>query len=53
MTTEVANAAFSGEVLFRAAIVLRAPGGMAAERLLEQLERLSNDMVVDIQTLDH
>lgn len=51
MTTGVANAAFSGEALFRAVILLRAPDDDAAMRLRAGLERIGNDIAVDTQTL--
>lgn len=47
MTTTVANAAFSGEAMFSAAIILTLPEARVAA-LAESLEDLSNDMVVDI-----
>jgi glycine cleavage system regulatory protein len=52
MTTTVASGAFSGDPLFRATIVLRAPSEAAAEALGAGLERLGAEMMVDVQKLE-
>ncbi|HTZ70067.1 MAG TPA: ACT domain-containing protein [Acetobacteraceae bacterium] len=49
MTTNVSSGAFSGEALFRAAIVLRAPDEKAVAALTAGLERISNDIMVDVR----
>ena len=52
MTTTVASGAFSGDSLFRATIVLRAPSATAADLLSAGLERLGPEMMVDVQKLE-
>ncbi len=52
LTTSVASGAFSGQNLFRAEIVIRAPNDDVVESLSAGLERLGNEMMVDIQALD-
>ncbi len=52
MTTSVSSAAFSGESLFRARLVLRAASGEAAAALAPGLERLGGDVMVDIRRVD-
>jgi glycine cleavage system regulatory protein len=52
LTTGVASGAFSGQTLFRATIVVRAPNEDVVESVSAGLERLGNEMMVDIQTLE-
>jgi glycine cleavage system regulatory protein len=52
LTTGVASGAFSGQNLFRANIVIRAPNEDVVESLSAGLERLGNEMMVDIQALE-
>jgi glycine cleavage system regulatory protein len=49
MTTSVGSAAFSGEKLFRATIVLRVAGEAAADALRPGLEGLGDDIMADIR----
>ena len=49
LTTGVASGSFSGEALFRATALLRAPSAEAVEAARAGLERLGNDFMVDIQ----
>ena len=53
LTTGVVSAAFSGEAMFRAEVVLRAPSEAVIDRLREGLQRLGNEMMVDIQPLEN
>ncbi|WP_158926050.1 glycine cleavage system protein R [Acidisphaera sp. S103] len=49
LTTGVASASFSGETLFRATALVRAPNVAATETMRTGLERLGNELMVDIQ----
>ncbi len=49
LTTGVASGSFSGETLFRATALLRAPNAAAADAVRVSLERLGNELMVDIQ----
>ena len=49
LTTDVISGSFSGEALFRATARLRAPARVALEDIREELERLGNEMMVDIR----
>jgi glycine cleavage system regulatory protein len=49
LTTGVASGSFSGETLFRATALLRAPDEAAVEAVRTGLERLGNELMVDIQ----
>jgi glycine cleavage system regulatory protein len=49
LTTGVASGSFSGETLFRATATLRAPNAAAVEAVRTGLERLGNELMVDIQ----
>ncbi|KAA5608254.1 glycine cleavage system protein R [Rhodovastum atsumiense] len=50
LTTDVLSGSFSGEHLFRAEIRLRAPAAEAVDLVREDLERLGNELMVDIRT---
>jgi glycine cleavage system regulatory protein len=50
LTTGVASGSFSGETLFRVTALLRAPGTAAVEAMRAGLERLGNELMVDIHT---
>jgi glycine cleavage system regulatory protein len=52
LTTGVSSGAFSGQTLFRATIALRAPNEAVVESLSAGLERLGDEMMVDIQSLE-
>ena len=52
LTTGVASGSFSGETLFRATIAVRAPDEAAVQAVRAGLERLGDEMMVDIQALD-
>jgi glycine cleavage system regulatory protein len=52
LTTGVASGSFSGETLFRTTIALRTPNDAAVEALSAGLERLGDEMMVDIQALE-
>ena len=52
LTSDVESGAFSGQNMFRATIVLRAPGEAVVETISAGLERLGNEMMVDIQRLE-
>jgi glycine cleavage system regulatory protein len=52
LTTGVSSGAFSGQTLFRATIALRAPNEAVVESLSAGLERLGDEMMVDIQPLE-
>jgi glycine cleavage system regulatory protein len=52
MTTSVGSAAFSGEKLFKATIVLRVANEAAAESLRPGLEGLGGDVMVDIRRME-
>jgi glycine cleavage system regulatory protein len=49
LTTGVASGSFSGETLFRATALLRAPDEAAVEAVRNGLEQLGNELMVDIQ----
>jgi len=49
LSTGVASASFSGEPLFRLTALVRAPGAAAVEAVRAALERLGNELMVDIQ----
>jgi glycine cleavage system regulatory protein len=49
LTTGVASASFSGETLFRVTALLRAPTEAAVDEVRTGLERLGNELMVDIQ----
>lgn len=49
LTTGVASGSFSGEALFRATAVLRAPSADAVGQVRAKLEQLGNELMVDIQ----
>jgi glycine cleavage system regulatory protein len=53
LITGVTSGSFSGETLFRASISLRAPDDAAVQAVRAGLERLGDEMMVDIQPLDH
>ena len=48
LTTGVASGSFSGETLFRATALLRAPDEAAVDAVRAGLERLGNELMVDI-----
>jgi glycine cleavage system regulatory protein len=48
LTTGVASGSFSGEILFRATALLRAPNAAAVEVVRTGLELLGNELMVDI-----
>jgi glycine cleavage system regulatory protein len=52
LTTGVVSGAFSGQNLFKATIVVRAPSEDVVESVSAGLERLGNEMMVDIQGLE-
>jgi glycine cleavage system regulatory protein len=49
LTTGVSSGSFSGELLFKATALLRAPDAAALEAMRAGLERLGNELMVDIQ----
>ena len=49
LTTDVASGSFSGDRMFRAAALLRAPDAVAVKAMQLGLERLGNELMVDIQ----
>lgn len=49
LTTNVESGSFSGEPLFRVTASLRAPDGTAIETMRAGLEKLGNELMVDIQ----
>jgi glycine cleavage system regulatory protein len=49
LTTGVLSGSFSGETLFKATALLRAPNAAAVEAMRAGLERLGNELMVDIQ----
>ena len=51
LTTDVGSASFSGETIFKAIATLRAPSAGAVEAARAGLERLGNDLMVDVQAL--
>ena len=52
LTTGVASGSFSGETLFRATALLRAPNAAAVDAVRDGLEQLGNELMVDIQPAD-
>ena len=52
LTTGVASGSFSGETLFRATALLRAPDDAAVDLVRMTLEQLGNELMVDIQAMD-
>ncbi len=52
LTTGVASGSFSGENLFRASVAFRAPDIAAVLAVRAGLERLGDEMMVDIQALE-
>ena len=48
LATECTSAPMSGETLFHATAKLRVPTGSDVEALREELERLANDLMVDL-----
>ncbi len=48
LTTRVVSASFSGESLFEAEARLRVPADVPADELRELLEKLANELMVDI-----
>ncbi|MDH3520372.1 MAG: hypothetical protein OEM49_07930 [Myxococcales bacterium] len=51
LDTSVSSAPMSGEVLFRARASLRLPGDLSLEELRETLEKIANELMVDL-TID-
>ena len=49
LTTGVASGSFSGGTLFRVTALVRAPSAAAVEAMRAGLERLGNELMVDIQ----
>jgi glycine cleavage system regulatory protein len=49
LTTGVLSGSFSGETLFKVTASLRAPNTAAVDAMREGLERLGNELMVDIQ----
>jgi glycine cleavage system regulatory protein len=49
LTTGVVSGSFSGETLFRVTAKVRAPSAAAVETVRAGLERLGNELMVDIQ----
>jgi len=52
LTTDVVSGSFSGETLFRATALVRAPDSASAAAIREGLEFLGNEMMVDIRTAE-
>lgn len=52
LTTGVASGSFSGETLFRATALLRAPNEELVDRVRASLEQLGNELMVDIHPAD-
>jgi glycine cleavage system regulatory protein len=48
LTTGVASGSFSGETLFRVTALVRAPNAAAVDAMRTGLERLGNELMVDI-----
>ncbi len=48
LTTGVASGSFSGEALFRVTATVRAPGPAAVDAMRAGLERLGNELMVDV-----
>jgi len=51
-TTKVNSAAFSAEQIFQAVARLRVPDGVEAEELKQGLERLGDEMMINITVKD-
>jgi glycine cleavage system regulatory protein len=51
LTTGVSSGSFSGELLFKATALLRAPDAAAVEAMRVGLEQLGNELMVDIQAV--
>jgi glycine cleavage system regulatory protein len=51
LTTGVSSGSFSGERLFKATALLRAPDAAAVEAMRAGLEQLGNELMVDIQAV--
>src|ERR1700733_3665557 len=51
LTTGVSSGSFSGELLFKATALLRAPDAAAVEAMRAGLEQLGNELMVDIQAV--
>jgi glycine cleavage system regulatory protein len=49
LNTECAPAPMSGDALFRARATLRVPSGIDLDTLQEELEKLADDLIVEIQ----
>jgi glycine cleavage system regulatory protein len=49
LTTDVSSGSFSGEPMFHAEARLRLPAGLGADAVRADLERLGNELMVDIQ----
>jgi glycine cleavage system regulatory protein len=49
LTTNIASASFSGDTLFRVSALVRAPDVAAVDAVRAGLERLGNELMVDIQ----
>ncbi|MEX0618242.1 MAG: ACT domain-containing protein [Pseudohongiellaceae bacterium] len=49
LNTECEPAPMSGELLFRATAELKVPEGLDTEKLQAELERIADDLIVDIQ----
>jgi glycine cleavage system regulatory protein len=51
LTTDTASASFSGETMFKVVATLRAPSSQAVDAAKAGLERLGNELMVDVQAL--
>jgi len=51
LTTDVGSASFSGETMFKVVATLRAPSPEAVEAARVGLERLGNELMVDVQAV--
>lgn len=49
LTTGVISGSFSGETLFRVTALVRAPSAAAVDEMREGLEKLGNELMVDVQ----
>jgi glycine cleavage system regulatory protein len=52
LTTDVISGSFSGEVLFRAEARLFAPAALTVEGIRGDLERIGNELMVDIKVTE-
>jgi glycine cleavage system regulatory protein len=50
LTTDVVSGSFSGEILFKASVLVRAPDEAAVAAVRSGLEHLGDEMMVDIRT---